>query len=275
MGINQLFKQSFLVSIMRKLTANQLLQEYQNGKRGFSNISITSVNLENVNFSNANFGNSDFTNTTFARSNLSNADFSNCRLQRTVFEGASLKDTRFDNSDMQWAILKNAFFENTSLKKCKLSFAHLCKDDLAKADLRGADLSMACLIDSKLTEEQLKQIPSENKWNVKVDGIHDTEDAKLKAGKASYAASSGIEYGGRQQGVEIYKKNSSVTSAVYGIGGTTDQPVYNTQKTVSNDPHDAVGAEQNEYISKKQEEIKKQQDELKKDTLLINKKLLR
>lgn len=261
-----------------KISANEIVVQYLEGKRDFSNIVLRAGNLEGTSLVGVNFSNSDLSFTSFARSNLAETEFANCNLQRVNFEGATIFRAKFDGSDMQWAILKGCFFEKTSLRKCKLSWAHLCKDDLAKADLRGADLSMVCIIDSNITSDQLQQMPEETRWTLRVKGDEKETDSPIATRKGlSYVDSSkGQEYGGRQQGVDVYKKSSPSGSAVYGLGGTTDEAVYNTSKTVSNDPHDAVGSMENEYVQKKQEEIRRQQEEMKRSEFqLMHKKMLK
>jgi len=138
---------------------NEFISEYKSGNRNFENIIMNNANMANLDLRWANFKGAKFTGCSFDHSDLSDADFNGAIIFRCTMIGAILKGTKFDHADLSWTVMRNSLFDKTSLRNANMTQAHLCKSDIMKADIKGANFNMACLIDTKLTEDQIKIIP--------------------------------------------------------------------------------------------------------------------
>lgn len=168
------------------MDAQQLLEEYRQGKRDFSGIKLANANLSGVALKDAVFRNSNLSGTHFDHSDLSNADFSSCHMVRCSFLGAVLKNAAFRQADLSYSILKNAYFEGTDFSGANLMWAHLCESDLARTSIDNANLTWSCLIGSVLSEEQVKTIPQSTLTTIAMSKA---------AGRAAYAKDQGITAG--------------------------------------------------------------------------------
>ena len=103
-----------------KISDEELLKHYANGRRDFGLKDISMQDLQKV--------------------NLSEAKFYQSRLIKVNLQGADLTSTNFTESDLRQATLRNA----------NLTKAFFTSANLEGSDLRGADLSYARFKDTKL-----------------------------------------------------------------------------------------------------------------------------
>ncbi len=142
------------------LTINSFLEKLRTGEKSFSEMILQNADFTGMNLEKINFSNSDLSNSNFSSANLSEANFSEANLARCQFKGAILRGANFEKANLEWAVFTGAIFENTSLERANLMWAHLCKSDLMRANIRDAIINWACLADSKLSVEQMANIPS-------------------------------------------------------------------------------------------------------------------
>ena len=142
------------------ITINVFLEKLRAGEKNFQNIILQNADFTGMNLEKTDFSGSDMSNSNFSSANLSEANFSEAVLARCLFKGSQLRGTNFEKATMEWASFTGAIFENTNFHKANLMWAHLCKSDLMRANISEATINWACLADSKLSVEQLAQIPT-------------------------------------------------------------------------------------------------------------------
>ena len=177
------FKKTMTIFFMEKIpiTINEFLEKFRSGERDFSNIILQSADFTNVDLSNSNFSDASFSNSNFSGSNLSEVNFSGANLSRCTFKGCILKNTNFEKANLEWTIFTGAIFENTNMRSANLMWAHLCKSDLMRANIKDAIINWACLADSKLTIDQMAEIPSGAMETIKF-----SYDVSQPGGKTTY-----------------------------------------------------------------------------------------
>lgn len=129
-------------SSSRKLTANEVINQYKQGRRDFSQANLYRLDLQEANLNRSIFRTAQLIQVNFQKADLREADFANAILRRT-----SLREAK----------LHNAFFSNADLQK-----ADFCKADLTLANFQNAKLAEAnfCganLTNAKITEKQLAE----------------------------------------------------------------------------------------------------------------------
>jgi len=128
--------------LSRKLTANDVINHYQKGRRDFSQIYLYRLNLEQTTLNQGIFRNSNLRNVNLHKAQLKEADFANAILARANLREAKLNHAFFSQADLEKADLRKADLTMANFKNAKLSQANLC----------GANLSNA-----KITDEQLAE----------------------------------------------------------------------------------------------------------------------
>ncbi|NBD33995.1 MAG: protein kinase [Cyanobacteria bacterium] len=129
-------------SASRKLSAQQLTQQYQQGRRDFSQVDLYKLELEEVNLRQCIFREANLMQTNLRKGDLRGADFANGNLRRVVLREAKLSNAFFSNADLQKA----------DLRKADLTLANFQNAKLTETDLSGANLTNA-----KITKKQLAQ----------------------------------------------------------------------------------------------------------------------
>lgn len=125
-----------------QLTAEQVLNEYSQGNRNFSE-----HNLNQLNLSSAKLAGAKFIKSTLIGINLQSSDLHKANFYNTNLAQANLKNTDLQNAEFVRANLKNTDLQNANLRQANLTNAIL-----KEANLRGANLTGA-----KVEDEQLKE----------------------------------------------------------------------------------------------------------------------
>lgn len=126
----------------RKLTARQVIEQYQQGRRDFSQVDLYRLELEEADLRQCIFREANLMQTNLRKGNLTGADFASGNLRRVVLREAKLS---------------NAFFSQANLQKADLKKADLTLANFQGATLTEADLSGANLTNAKITKQQLAQ----------------------------------------------------------------------------------------------------------------------
>ncbi len=129
-------------STSRKLTAEQVANQYKQGRRDFSQADLYRLELEEANLKECIFRDANLMQTNLRKGDLRGADFANGNLKRVVLREAKLS---------------NAFFSNANLQKADLRRADLSLANFQGATLTETDLSGANLTNAKITKKQLEQ----------------------------------------------------------------------------------------------------------------------
>lgn len=167
-------------------TANEIIERYKKGEK-FADVTLHNADFTGLNLRGIVLKHCDFSFSSFSACDLTDADFSGCNLAGCNFSGAILRNTNFENASFTRATVSKALIDNTNFRRASFMFAHLCGNDLMKADLTNATLDWSCLIDTKLTEQQLSAVPKDAILSM-------SEVHAYKTGTALYAARPGKTY---------------------------------------------------------------------------------
>ncbi len=165
-----------------KMTAQQILEEYKNGRRDFSNIDAQAQNFGNMMLKGIIFHSSNLHAADFPNTDLTDADLSECDLTLLDLRGATLKRTNFTRANLYWATLVGAYLEKTIMR-----YANLCADlrglDLGQADTTGADLSQSLRDETTI---ELKTVSTSSEISVikEQHKIFSPEEAGVPIGSA-------------------------------------------------------------------------------------------
>lgn len=126
-----------------KISAEEVLQAYETGRKDFGFKDLSMQDLQ--------------------KANLSESKFQGAKLVRTNFQGADLTYTNFTDSDVRQALLRNAdlsksFFKSSNLEGVDLRGANLSYANFKDTKLKGANFCGANLSNSNLTSEQLAEV---------------------------------------------------------------------------------------------------------------------
>lgn len=141
------------------LTANDIVSSYESGKRDFSGSVAKGANLSSISLKGVIMRRCDLSFCNFSNSDLTDADFSHAELAGAILTGAVLRNTKFEKADLSRANIRNATIDNTNFHGANFMWAHLCGNDMLKADLKDAVLDWSCLIDTRLSADQVKLVP--------------------------------------------------------------------------------------------------------------------
>ncbi|MGC9527660.1 MAG: pentapeptide repeat-containing protein [Limnospira sp.] len=139
------------------MDAEELLLNYQSGKRDFTAILLCEANLSRANLSRANLTRAILSVTNFSGANLSEVNLSGAKLNVSKLSGAVLTGANLDEAVLNVANLIRADLSNASLIDSSLIRAELMRADLSDANLTRSNLNEADLREATLRRTDLKQ----------------------------------------------------------------------------------------------------------------------
>ena len=145
---------------MQKLSTEELLAQYSEGKRNFNAIDLSGDNLFQADLAEINLSGSILRRAYLPYGNLSQANLYKTELQDAELGDiqlyqANLSEANLSGANLSRANLRHANLRHANLQKANLQGADLYNADFSNADLRYADLSRANLEKAKLTNAQL------------------------------------------------------------------------------------------------------------------------
>ena len=136
-----------------KMTAPEILDAYESGRKDFGMKDLSMQDLQKANLSESKIHNSKLVRVNFQGADLNRSSFRNCDLRQVMFRNADLQKCLFDSSNLEGVDLRGANLSNANFKNTKLKGANLC----------GANLS-----DTNLTKEQLEE--TKTNWMTTMPG---------------------------------------------------------------------------------------------------------
>ncbi len=124
-----------------KLTAQDMLSAYGQGRRNFAQLQLPGLSLPRMNLSGCIFHQAQMLQANFQGANLSRADFGKANLHQ-----ANLRDANLEQAYLSYTNLSQADLRGANLEQAYLNYALLDGANLCGANLRNA----------KITEQQLK-----------------------------------------------------------------------------------------------------------------------
>lgn len=140
---------------MRKMTIDELLENYAAGKRDFRGIKFNTRgkirSLENVNLSGADLKYSNLESITFfTKIDLSKSDLKGLIFERSNFEGAN-----FSGANLSYTDLWRSDFSDANFSDANLSGANLHETVMACVNFSGANFSGAYLKEARFSHSNL------------------------------------------------------------------------------------------------------------------------
>ena len=120
----------------RRQTADSLQNDYEKGRRDFSNQILSQLDLHKQTLAGARFAKA-----TLRKSNLSGADLSNTNWGQANLSQASFKNAKLAGAYLGSANLEDADFRGANLARANFESANLKRTNLCGADLTGATIS--------------------------------------------------------------------------------------------------------------------------------------
>jgi serine/threonine protein kinase, bacterial len=131
------------VPTQRKMTADDLLDAYEQGRRDFAACDCESVRLTRVDLSGATFHSANLKHVNFNHSVLAGADFGRANLGHAKLRDTNLTKAYLSNADLQEADLRGADLRGAYLLNANLRGTNLCGANLTGAKLAPEQLAMA------------------------------------------------------------------------------------------------------------------------------------
>jgi serine/threonine protein kinase, bacterial len=131
------------VPTQRKMTADDLLDAYEQGRRDFAACDCESVRLTRVDLSGATFHSANLKHVNLNNSVLSGADFGRANLGHAKLRDTNLTKAYLSNADLQEADLRGADLRGAYLLNANLRGTNLCGANLTGAKLAPEQLAMA------------------------------------------------------------------------------------------------------------------------------------
>ncbi|ERN40199.1 Pentapeptide repeats (8 copies)/protein kinase domain protein [Rubidibacter lacunae KORDI 51-2] len=130
---------------VKKLTAREVRDAYEGGRRDFSEQNMTQIDLQTIALPGARFHEAKLARANFRKSDLNRADFGKADLRYANFRDALLNG----------AYLSYANLENADLRGANLSAVNFMQANLQGANLCGANLTNAVISDAQLEQAKV------------------------------------------------------------------------------------------------------------------------
>jgi serine/threonine protein kinase, bacterial len=128
-----------------KLTPQNLLQAYSQGKRDFSGHDLSNLSIPRILLSNAIFHEAQFQNSDLRGADLNGANLGKASLVSANLRNANLQEAYMSYADLEGADLRGADLSNAYLSNANLRGANLCGANLTGATLMVSQLNLAHL----------------------------------------------------------------------------------------------------------------------------------
>jgi uncharacterized protein YjbI with pentapeptide repeats len=140
---------------MQTVTAWEVIQEYNKGRRDFSNVSITIGEFAGANLSGIILRNSKIDDTTFRGASLVDADFSGSEIIFAGFNNADLTRTKFNKCIIKLSTFDGSTFDDTEMKNSNISWCGFFNANVACIDFSNSIQYKVVTDLSQITETTL------------------------------------------------------------------------------------------------------------------------
>jgi uncharacterized protein YjbI with pentapeptide repeats len=135
------------------IAREELLEQYNKGRRNFSQVNLAGANLNGLNLSGIDLSNSVLERVTLQEADLSGANLYgitliSANLRKINLTSANLTDADLTEANLSEANLAKAIFLRANLKRVNFSFAIAPGADLMRANLREANFGKATFNDA-------------------------------------------------------------------------------------------------------------------------------
>ncbi len=138
--------------IMEQLSSHDIIQQYKEGRRDFSNVICSQAEFDNADLRGAIFRNVIMEGAGFKGADLKDCDFSGANLTWASFERAKLHRTNFTKANCSWSTFKDAKLDNTKFNNADLSRTLFVGVEWFRGDFTGADTFKCTKSFSDMTE---------------------------------------------------------------------------------------------------------------------------
>jgi len=207
----------------KHLSTLQIIEEYKNGKRDFSNIiCIGGIGFANAKLSGCNFRKSNISYCNFDDADLSDCDFTEANLEWSSFQRVDLRRSDFTKANLSWSVLNKAKVEKATFNNANISWCLLFDVDFEKTEKKNTDFTMSAFRPSDITKEGRAAVMKElaKKKNLLPFELYYELEYIIKTGTAE------IE---KAVNITEAQKNPYQISAGFGYGIAGTNAVYNVQ----------------------------------------------
>jgi len=138
------------------ITASQIKQEYEKGRRNFDEIKSTNQDFHGFVLKGSSFRKADLSWSHFDTADLSDCDFTEANLIWTGMRRVIVRNTKFVKANISYADMSNSIFENTDFSNANLTATLLFNVNMGGANIQGANMTWAATSILQLDEEGLK-----------------------------------------------------------------------------------------------------------------------
>ncbi len=204
----------------RKMTAQEIINEYKKGVRDFSgavapNSDFSGQNLSGIILRKANLHYSSFGHTDLTGADLSGAELTSCAFDHTILRNANLS-----KANLYWSRISGAIMEGANLKDANLGWCDISGTDFSGCDISKANVQWALALKSKFSDSQF--------FNLSPDVLLTIRFAPSDAGGADakrtfsgvslnpyvVADSGAAQYVSKSENISVYSEPSSSSSAI-------------------------------------------------------------
>jgi hypothetical protein len=144
----------------------EIIREYKEGRRDFSNITSQNCNFVGLDLSGASFKNSDLSFSSFVSAVFKNCDFTDALLTWCDFTKTDFRGSNFTKAVMSWSRFEDTKLDNTDLTCTNISWSLFLNTDKMKArSIKGivesgviTDLSQLDAMDIPLLASKIEEL---------------------------------------------------------------------------------------------------------------------
>lgn len=139
------------------MNTDELLEQYKEGERDFSGITIKNARLERVILSEINLSHANLYGANFFKAQIKDSDLRGITLSRANMRAINLKGVDFSEARLYGTDFRNATLEKILFVHTNLRQANFAGSDIYDSDFRGADLREVngLVIDSRKTHKDV------------------------------------------------------------------------------------------------------------------------
>lgn len=144
-----------------RLSAGQIISQYKEGRRDFSEIVCTSGDFTNMDMRGIIFREANLQFCTFNGCQLQNSDFTGADLDWAGFRLANLTGAKLSNAKCRYSLFDDAIFDRADVSGSDFSWSRMLNVNFHSAETRGAKFVMAAFSLADMSQKSLNHVVEE------------------------------------------------------------------------------------------------------------------
>ncbi|MBI4895423.1 MAG: pentapeptide repeat-containing protein [Candidatus Aenigmarchaeota archaeon] len=146
---------------MQAMTVNQIMEEYRNGRRNFTNIICKNGDFGELNLEGSDFSFSDLSFSGFRHAKLNGCKFVKANLSWSNFTDAQLREADLTKVDAKYCSFNDAKMDNATLTGADFQFSVLFNVIMNFKDMSGTNFQSAAFHESDLNKEGVDHVKTQ------------------------------------------------------------------------------------------------------------------